>query len=83
MHREESLEQAKRDSIEVEDKIAITISRHAWLTLAILSSTLVNYAGNATKAEEVVAEIRAGGGKAIAASYRPRPGLVTMPIRSI
>ena len=27
--------------MEVEDKIAVTVSRHAWLTLAILSSTLL------------------------------------------
>jgi MFS family permease len=37
----ESLQQAKGSSTEVENKTAITVSRQAWLTLAILSSTLL------------------------------------------
>ena len=41
MHQNESRQQAKEDSMEVEDKTAITVSRQAWLTLAILSSTLL------------------------------------------
>jgi MFS family permease len=41
LRHNENLQQAKGDGMEVEDKIAITVSRHAWLTLAILSSTLL------------------------------------------
>ncbi len=41
LHQNENLEQRKRYSIEVEDKKAVTVSRQAWLTLAILSSTLL------------------------------------------
>jgi MFS family permease len=37
----ESLRQAKESNTEVENKTAITVSRNAWLTLAILSSTLL------------------------------------------
>src|ERR671918_817907 len=37
----ESLQQAKESNTEVENKTAITVSRNAWLTLAILSSTLL------------------------------------------
>jgi MFS family permease len=37
----ESLQQSKGDGIEVEDQRAVTVSRHAWFTLAILSSTLL------------------------------------------
>jgi MFS family permease len=40
-HNKESLQQAKEDSVEVEEKMPVTVSRHAWLTLAILSSTLL------------------------------------------
>src|SRR5919109_338006 len=41
LRQNENLQQAKGDNMEVEDKIAVTVSRHAWLTLAILSSTLL------------------------------------------
>jgi MFS family permease len=41
LRHNENLQQAKGDRMEVEDKIAVTVSRHAWLTLAILSSTLL------------------------------------------
>ncbi|MDQ3853636.1 MAG: MFS transporter [Thermoproteota archaeon] len=41
LRRNESLQQAKGNNMEVKDKIAVTVSRHAWLTLAILSSTLL------------------------------------------
>src|SRR5919112_3586464 len=37
----ESLQQAKESNTEVENKTAITVSRNAWLTLAILSGTLL------------------------------------------
>ena len=40
-NNKESLRQAKGSSTEVENKTAITVSRQAWLTLAILSSTLL------------------------------------------
>jgi hypothetical protein len=40
-NNKESLQQAKEDSMEVENKTAVTVSRQAWLTLAILSSTLL------------------------------------------
>ena len=40
-HNKEILQQAKGSRIEVENKTAITVSRHAWLTLAILSGTLL------------------------------------------
>jgi MFS family permease len=40
-HKKETLQQAKGSRIEVENKTAITVSRRAWLTLAILSSTLL------------------------------------------
>ena len=36
-----SQQQEKGDSIELKDKVSVTVSRHAWLTLAILSSTLL------------------------------------------
>jgi MFS family permease len=41
LRHNENLQQAKGDSMEVEDKMAVTVSRHAWITLAILSSTLL------------------------------------------
>jgi cyanate permease len=41
LRHNKSLQQAKGDSMEVEDKTAVTVSRQAWLTLAILSSTLL------------------------------------------
>jgi MFS family permease len=41
LHQNESRQPAKEDSVEVEDKTAVTVSRQAWLTLAILSSTLL------------------------------------------
>ena len=41
LRRNKSMQQGKRDSMEVKDEIAVTVSRHAWLTLAILSSTLL------------------------------------------
>jgi MFS family permease len=41
LRHNENLQQAKGDSMEVEDKAAVTVSRHAWLTLGILSSTLL------------------------------------------
>jgi MFS family permease len=40
-HNKETLQQAKGSRIEVENRTAITVNRHAWLTLAILSSTLL------------------------------------------
>ena len=39
--KERLQQQAKGSNMEVENKTAITVSRHAWLTLAILSSTLL------------------------------------------
>jgi MFS family permease len=42
LRHNESKQQAKGDNTKVEDNnIAVTVSRHAWLTLAILSSTLL------------------------------------------
>ena len=41
LHHKENPQQAKGNSMEVEDKVAVTVSRNAWLTLAILSSTLL------------------------------------------
>ncbi len=41
LRHNESQKQEKRDSIELKDKVSVTVSRHAWLTLAILSSTLL------------------------------------------
>jgi hypothetical protein len=41
LRHNESQQQEKGDGIEVEDKKAVTVGRHAWLTLAILSSTLL------------------------------------------
>ena len=40
-NNKESLQQAKGSNTEVENNTAITVSRQAWLTLAILSSTLL------------------------------------------
>jgi MFS family permease len=40
-NNKERLQQAKGSNMGVENKTAITVSRHAWLTLAILSSTLL------------------------------------------
>src|ERR671916_1183363 len=41
LRQNESLQQAKGDSMKVEEKMPVTVSRQAWLTLAILSSTLL------------------------------------------
>src|ERR671916_1247050 len=41
LRQNESLQQAKGDSMKVEEKMPVTVSRHAWLTLAILSGTLL------------------------------------------
>jgi MFS family permease len=41
LRHNKSLQQAKADSMKVEDKTSVTVSRQAWLTLAILSSTLL------------------------------------------
>jgi MFS family permease len=41
LHHKENLQQAKGNSMEVQDKAAVTVSRQAWFTLAILSSTLL------------------------------------------
>ena len=40
-NNKERLQQAKGSNMGVENKTAITVSRQAWLTLAILSSTLL------------------------------------------
>ena len=41
LRHNKSLQQAKADSMKVEDETSVTVSRQAWLTLAILSSTLL------------------------------------------
>jgi MFS family permease len=41
LHQKENPQQEKGNSMEVQDKVAVTVSRNAWLTLAILSSTLL------------------------------------------
>src|SRR3712207_4397572 len=41
LRQNERLHQAKGDSMEVEEKMPVAVSRRAWLTLAILSGTLL------------------------------------------
>ena len=41
LRHSKSLQQSKGEGMKGEDKIAVTVSRNAWLTLAILSSTIL------------------------------------------
>src|SRR3712207_8497359 len=41
LHHKENPQQTKGNRMEVQDKVAVTVSHNAWLTLAILSGTLL------------------------------------------